>query len=165
MALTIEDGTVVAGADSFATVAQIRAFAANRGLTLPTDDGAVEVLARRAVDYLLSMETRYAGARSSPVQTLPFPRQRGYIRGLHVAYNIIAPEVVNAQCAIACTLQAVDLMPVNNGRGQVTVQRTDVIETHYSERSYGGSPTSPLVDTYMAPLLIGQGTVLTVVRV
>ena len=45
MALIIENGTNVAGANSYATLTEILAFAALRGVTLSAVDATLEILA------------------------------------------------------------------------------------------------------------------------
>lgn len=52
MALVVEDGTGVAGADSYADLATLRAYAARRGVTLSADDATLEPFAYKAMDYL-----------------------------------------------------------------------------------------------------------------
>lgn len=47
MALVIETGQVVPGADSFATAAELVTYAANFGKTVPVDEVAQEELLRR----------------------------------------------------------------------------------------------------------------------
>jgi len=74
MALIIEDGTIVAGADSYATLAVLRAYALKRGVTLSAVDADLEVLAIKAMDYIGSFEDKFQSARTDPVnQLLSFP--------------------------------------------------------------------------------------------
>ena len=46
--LIIENGSIVAGADSYATAAELVTYAANYGLTIPATEGEQETLLRRA---------------------------------------------------------------------------------------------------------------------
>lgn len=69
MALVIEDGTIVAGANSFVSRAEIIAYAASRGVIIP-DDAASDVYAIRAMDYFATLCFR--GLQI--VQSLSFPR-------------------------------------------------------------------------------------------
>lgn len=68
MALVVEDGSGVAGANSFVSEAEASAFFAARGLGF--DDYEAKLL--RAMDEL--MAHRYAGTRTHIVNNLPFPR-------------------------------------------------------------------------------------------
>ena len=52
MAITVEDGSGVAGANSYATVAQLMTYAASRGVELEIKDHAAEVLLLKGMDYI-----------------------------------------------------------------------------------------------------------------
>ena len=58
MALIIEDGTVVAGANSFATDAELQAYAAVRQVSLPAAQAEREALLITAIDYIVSKEPK-----------------------------------------------------------------------------------------------------------
>lgn len=76
MALVIEDGSIVAGANSFVSRAEVISYASARGITLP-DDETTDVLAIRAMDYLLTQCFKgdlVAGAE------VPYPRS-GLVTG------------------------------------------------------------------------------------
>ena len=51
MALIIENGTIVANANSYATVAELRGYAALRGATVPTDDAQCEYMLIKAMPF------------------------------------------------------------------------------------------------------------------
>lgn len=72
MALVTEDGTGVVGANSYLTVAELRAYATDRGLTLTETDSEVEALLIKATDYLELKS--YIGVRASADQGLSWPR-------------------------------------------------------------------------------------------
>lgn len=52
MALVVEDGSIVAGANSFVSRAEIISYASARGITLP-DDETTDVLGIKAMDYIV----------------------------------------------------------------------------------------------------------------
>lgn len=70
--LVIEDGTGVEDANTYATVAEAKKYASDRGIDLGTDDTISSNLVL-AADY---METRgpYKGVKFNPEQGLSFPR-------------------------------------------------------------------------------------------
>ena len=97
MALVVEDGTGVEGANSYLTVAELRAFAGDRGLTLPTDS-EVEKLLVKATDYLELKS--YIGDRASDNQGLSWPRTRD--TNPYWQYtNIIPTKLKTAQSLLA----------------------------------------------------------------
>ena len=97
MALVVEDGTGVEGANSYLTVAELRAFAGDRGLTLPTDS-EVEKLLVKATDYLELKS--YIGDRASDNQGLSWPRTQD--TNPYWQYtNIIPTKLKTAQSLLA----------------------------------------------------------------
>ena len=99
MALVIEDGTLVAGANSFATRAEIIAYAAARGVTL-ADEESTDFLAVQAIDYIWSQCLK--GELVAENQTTPFPRT-GLVCGdtAEDYEHSIPPAVKTAQLQLA----------------------------------------------------------------
>ncbi len=154
MSLTIENGTGVAGATSFATVAEARAFASARGVTLSAVDADVEVLLVKAGDYLLGMENRFQGCRSTSTQRLPFPRYDVYLPGGYALLSNVIPDVLKeAQIQLAVEATATDLRPTGEGR-EVIREKVGPLETEYS--ASGASSIDPVfnkVSDLLLPLL------------
>ena len=97
MALIIEDGTVVANADSFITVADARTIAANYGLELPATDPEAEVVLRQAYRNLITHEPQLQGSRISAEQTGIYPRSDVLNNCFPVDSDVIPEEVKLAQ--------------------------------------------------------------------
>lgn len=119
MALTIENGTIVAGANSYATVAELRAYAALRGVTVPSTDAACEVLLIKAMDYLADQV--FAGDKVQADQPLDWPRTGAWVENWPIPSNSIPRQLVQAQCALAIEAQTVDLMPTRDLQAGGTV--------------------------------------------
>lgn len=132
MALIIEDGTNVANADSFATVAECRTYADGRGLTLPTEDADVEILLRTAADYLNSIEAHFQGMRYfyADGQTLCFPRDDIYEFD-HCIGGEIPVALKNAQCQLAVDANSNDLQAAGTGR-EVIEKKIGPLTTKYN---------------------------------
>ena len=118
MALIIEDGTIVANANSFATVAECQAYADARGLTLPTTDAGIEVLLVSAFDFLFSIEADFQGTRYNTDQEAPFPRDEIYfLRDPDNDISGTIPKVLkNGQCRLAFDASQSDLLATGSGR-------------------------------------------------
>ena len=118
MALIIEDGNGIANANSFVTVAEAAAYAQARGLTLPATDAEIEILLIKAVEYLLSIESRFKGSRVNHLQELPWPRKDVYIyQSLEpLANNQIPKALKNAQCQLAVDFVSNDLLPTGQNK-------------------------------------------------
>jgi hypothetical protein len=174
MALNIEDGTGKPDSDSYVTVAEARAYAAARGITLSSDDAAVEALLVQAMDYLEAQRARYQGSKTKPgVQALQWPRTGVVIDcQYNLPDNIIPTELKSAQKQAALEVFAgLSLMPSSDGR-VVKREKVDVIETEYMTGQDLGSgasmgPSFPAVDALLEPLFnaCGGGFFLKTVRV
>jgi hypothetical protein len=155
MALTKEDGTIVAGANTFCTLAEIRSFATARGVTLSAVDATLEALAIRAMDYMVSKESRFQGSRYSADQELPFPREGVVIYGQTIAVDAVPKAARDAQCALCMAFATLDLMPVKTGVGQVIRKKVGELETEWAKS--GSGPSSTLADSFLE-LLYGCST-------
>lgn len=132
MALIVEDGSVVTGANSYLTLAELREWATSRGVVFPTDDAELEVLALKAIDYLESLYSKYKGSMVEPgVQPLQWPRSDVNLYGVYLPSNEIPVAVKRAQYeAAAASLQG-DIFSAPT----LAVKKTkvDVIETEFFE--------------------------------
>lgn len=163
MSLIIEDGTIVAGAESFVTVAEARAWALKRGVTLSATDSVVEALLVKAADFLQSVEPRYKGARVDDAQALAWPRQQVYLYGnkTAVAVTYIPQQLKDAQCQLAVDAVSRDLQPTGDGR-QVVMKQVDVLVTQYSDtKSSSVTPAFNKAMAILAPLLRSVGPLST----
>ena len=147
MALIIENGSIVAGAESYTTAAIMRAYASKRGATVPADDAACEALLIKACDYLQAQEMRFKGGRVSPLQTLAWPRLDVSINGFYISSTSIPAEVINAQIELAIQAQTIDLLPTIDAAkqtGPIIEKTIDVLTTKFAE------PTKVLVTSTFA---------------
>lgn len=156
MALIVEDGSIVAGANSYNSVAEIRSYASARGYALPTDDVDVEKLAVQATDYLETFRKRYQGSRTDPAnQSLQFPRYGVVLDGyIYVDSNVIPGELKLAHCQATVEAYENDLLP--NGSAKVKKEKVDVLEVEYQESSLS-EVSFPKVDALIEPLLKSGG--------
>ena len=168
MALVIEDGSLVASANSYVTVAQARAYASSRGVTLSTVDATVEQQLIAAMDYLEAQRKKFQGSKTSAEQALQWPRTDVLIDCNEVASTFIPNELKNAQIQLAIEVsKGVDLMPTRQG-AFVKLEKVGPIQTEYSERiGTGLTPDMTAVELLLAPLFkaCGQGFALSSVRV
>lgn len=155
MSLVIEDGSIVAGADTYASVAEARAYATKRGLIISATDSVVEQLLVKACDFLQSLEDRYKGARVDDTQALAWPRQEVYVyNGTVLLDKDSIPQVLkDAQCQLAYDASKTDLQPTGEGR-QVIMKQVDVIVTQWSDtKSSTVQPVFNKAMAILAPLL------------
>lgn len=105
MAVTVENGSVVADADSYVSRADYIAYAAARGVTV-TDDATADADLVKAAQFIDSHESRMKGDRVSRDQFMAFPRSGVVIDGWTWAATEIPRQVVLAQLAVALDIHA-----------------------------------------------------------
>lgn len=131
--LIIEDGTIVANAQSFVTVTECRAFCDPRNLELPTEDADVEALLLEASDFLFSLENDFQGTRTdAAAQVLPFPRQFVALYSVEIDTDVIPQILKDAQCRLAFDAVEDDLLATGSGR-VIKKEGVGPLQTEFSE--------------------------------
>lgn len=162
MALTIENGTGVAGATSYISVADARAYAAARGLTLPAADAAVEVLLTDALDYIEALRMEFQGVKTAKANALQWPRTGVMLDGYALDVDEIPDVIPNAQAQLACDAYgggtALDLMPVGAGREVIRESVEGAVEVEYAPSgTTNPQPQLTRARALLEPLLKGRG--------
>lgn len=141
MALTVEDGTIVAGAESYCTVAYATTYHYARGNSAVWkgyNEIHLENALRKATDYMLQKYgNRWMGYRKSSSQVLDWPRSYVPINDL-VALEYISDALVPVEVKNACAALALRALTDNllDDEEQVVIrEKVDVIETEYSPHS------------------------------
>ncbi|MCY1388623.1 hypothetical protein D9M71_33980 [compost metagenome] len=142
MALTIETGQIVAGADSFATVEELVAYAADYGRVIPADTSARESILRRA--YLQMDVLPWKGQAQSPDQTGSWPRVGVVKNGFTVPESTIPDQIKAGQMALATEIHTDDMAPPELKKGAVTKERVEgAVERQYAEaKGYVSRPAA-----------------------
>lgn len=161
MALIIEDGTIVANANCYGTVADFRTYCTLRGITAPTADDDIEVLLIKAMDYIEAQHSRFQGIITDTDQTLQWPRQGVYINGLSVNSNTIPRELEYGLYALAAEANAGnDLLPTRlpSTKGVVSKEKIGSIEVVYeSSKTAGFTPGFAKADALLSHLYARNG--------
>jgi hypothetical protein len=138
MTLLVEDGTVVAGAESYTSVAAATAYHLARGnstwASLTT--GQMEEALRRATDYMeQAYRDRWSGLRMTSTQALSWPRAFSPIKDRtgYYASDAVPTIVANACAELALRAAAADLFP-DLTRG-VLKEKVGPIEVEYDPAS------------------------------
>jgi hypothetical protein len=172
MALIVEDGTGVENANSYSGLNDLRAYASARGVTLPSEDPALEVLVIKAMDFLESKRAEYQGSKVFADQSLQFPRTGVYVDSI-LMDNDKVPTLIKSALAQLCMemINDPDIMPNSKG---YAVRKTTVTESGVSTEFATGennvAASMPVGTTYakvealLRPLL-RQGSSIRLVRV
>lgn len=153
MALTIETGAIVAGADSYVSAADATTYHVARGNATWTGTDAVkEAALLKAAAYLDGhYRNRWKGDRVEPAtQPMEWPRYGVCVSnagGIFLDSNVIPQRLKDAQCELALIALSADLAPsVSAG---VKREKVDVLETEY----FAGAPVGTTVYTAVNNLL------------
>lgn len=158
MALVVETGAIVHGADSYVSMADARALATGYGLTLPADDTEAEAALRNGAVYVGLQEPSMCGRRVSAAQSLAYPRQGVSLYGFALASDVIPPQVIHAQVVAAVEYGAgTDVRASSDGRvteserveGAVTV-------SYFNNGATGATTTITAAMDALRPLLCGS---------
>lgn len=157
MALLVETGAGIVGANSYLTVEELRAFATDRGLTLPTDPTAVEALLVQAADFLDTKQ--YIGTRLTDEQGLSWPRSgTKYQTTDDPVVYIIPANLKRAQCFLAIEAVNGSLTPAVRP-GKYVKTKVDVLYVQFaSDADRAAGIRMRNVDDLLAPLLSVGGS-------
>lgn len=107
MAIVVETGAIVTGANSYVSRADAIAYAAGRGVTL-ADSTATDAMLIKAGAYLESFRSRFKGQLLERDQPLAWPRYNAVIEGFAWDTDEIPRHVINAQLAVLLEINAGD---------------------------------------------------------
>ena len=153
MALIIEDGSIVANANSFVTAVELAAYAALRGVTISGVTATQESLLILAMDYIKGRESNMKGHRVTQAQELPYPRYEVSYHGFYLASNTIPSQLKNAQIELA----------IQAGNSELLISETTTnlesfnVDGVYSESYFNGGAWSTVrtdkADAYLDVLM------------
>jgi len=133
MSLIIEDGSVVPGAESYATAAELQDYAEKFGRTIPGDEDQQESLLRRAA---LEMERMpWVGRIVSSTQDLAWPRYDVYVNCFLLPSNAIPSKLKAGQMALATEIHADDVTDPAGKVGPATRKKVGPLEFEYAAPS------------------------------
>jgi hypothetical protein len=136
MAITVEDGTGLAGADAYVSVAYFDTYAADRGIALGTMTTAEkEAAIRRATSYVDS-EWLYKGYPLIPTQALEFPRT-GLVWNNRIVEGV-PKRVKDATVELALTARAGPLRADYDRGGAVVSESVGPISVTYADGAAPG---------------------------
>jgi len=156
---------LVAGTDTYATEAELAAYAAARGITVT---GTPSVLLIKAMDYLATLEDQWQGERTIPTQPLAWPRTGVYVYGTLLANDAIPQSLKDAQCRLALDADAgTALQPTVDvgGKGSVISEKVDAVEVKYAEGYNNSQPIFTAAMGLLKPLMKSGGGINFEVRV
>jgi hypothetical protein len=128
--IVVEDGSIVASANSYVSAADLSTYATDRGITI---NGTAAVLLIQAMDYLEQQD--FQGYKYTDDQALQWPRGDVYIDGYYVSVSTIPQSLIDAQCEIALAIDGGD-NPLANVERETTSETVGPISVTYSSNAF-----------------------------
>lgn len=161
MSLIVEDGTGLANAESYATVAEFKAYASKVGYDLTgKTDTQIEQALRRATAWI---DARYGplfqGQWSTAAQRLEWPRAGAVYRCNEIASDEIPEKLKDALCeATWRELSDQGSLSPDTGGDQIKRDKVGDTETEFRASSSGFRPSVPAVDDLLCGLMKGRAS-------
>ena len=138
MALIVENGTMVNGANSYVSDADYVAYASARGYTIGAFGGAREIELIKAMDYLESYRDQFKGTKVNRDQALQWPRVSVFVDGFQIDSNSLPKELLKAQMELAYQSISYDLSPSGTYQNVQSQQLGTLSISYFSGGSYQG---------------------------
>ena len=162
MALVIEDGSIVANANSYVTLVEARAYATARGVTLSVDDTVLEAQLIKAKDYIEFQASNLKGTKVDESQPLQYPRENLYIDGFEISVTTVPQQVKDLQSQLAVDLENGFDFFESSDENFITEETVGPLTTRYNGR-YSLGMQQPYTKGFLNALLKG-GSRLQVLR-
>ena len=153
MPLVVEDGTIIANANSYISLADARAFLQSIGYDLDATDSVAESQLLKSMQAIEGMN--FNGYRVGSAQSLGFPRVGIAIDGIAYESTNIPAQLPQAQSLLAYAVHNGDDFTATK-EAAIVREKIDVLETEYkpSTAKTGVSIYDlPLVMAKLSPLL------------
>ena len=141
MALVIEDGSVVTGANSYVTLAEFKAWADSRDISYNADDNVLEAQILRAMDYIERLY--FIGNKANENQLLQWPRTEALIDGYYADATEI-PKEVKIAVYEATVVEAAGYSELEIQSRKTLRERVGDIEVQYADNSENRTITPAL---------------------
>lgn len=154
MSILVEDGSIVAGANSYVTLVEARAYALARGVALSAVDSEVSSLLITAMDYLEAQRARYQGTKVSAEQDLQFPRVGVIVDTFELDPAVIPSILKQAQMRLIVEASNGTVLQPTYAGGPLKIEETvGPITDKWSDKVSGTTmPEISSVDALLAPL-------------
>lgn len=130
MALIVEDGSIVAGANSYVSEAEFNAYLDNRGIIFNGVNGTAEQVLILAMDYIEGKD--FIGEKNTKAQTTQWPRSGAYVDGFLIDDNEIPVDLKYAQIEVGIAIDAGN-NPLSTLDRETKREKVGDIEVEYSD--------------------------------
>jgi hypothetical protein len=130
--ITVEDGTGLANATSYASEAELTAYNTERNVTLGATNGSASEILIKAMDYLESKT--FIGDKYVSTQALQWPRLNVVVDGFYIDRDDIPLLLKEAQIEIAISIDS-GVDPLVNQARETVREKVGDIEVEYSNQA------------------------------
>ena len=159
--LITETGAGLADAESYASVAAADARCASLGMTAwaALAEAGKEIALRKAMIFMATYRTRWAGRRVYQRQSLDWPRYNVAVDGFIVPSTVVPADVVHACIDLAVRAgSGEDLLPdLDTGSNAIKKDKTGPLETEYFQNTTDARERFVAVDALLAPYFGSAG--------
>jgi hypothetical protein len=155
MALVVENGSVVAGANSYVTLAEYRDWANARGIVSSDSDAILERQVLRAMDYFEQL--LFIGNKANENQPLQWPRTEALIDGYYADATEIPVQVRRALYE-AIKVEVDGYSEWNSQERRTLREKVGDIEIEYADNSENRTVT-PALTSALSKLVLGATSV------
>jgi len=149
--ITVEDGSIVSGANSYVSEVELTTYATDRGVTLT---GSTDELLIKAMDYL--DQQNFIGTKKTDAQPLQWPRSFVWIDGYSVDSDEIPTLLKNVQTVIAVEIDA-GYDPLLAIPRKVKREKVASLEVEYADGSASKTIT-PTISNVLKKLVARSST-------
>ena len=126
--IVVEDGTIVSGANSYVSEADLTTYATDRGVTLSTSTAVLLIL---AMDYVESLD--FIGYQYTEDQALSWPRTEAKKDGIYwYDSNEIPQKLIDGLCEVALAIDAGN-SPADNLERATKREKVGDLEVEYMD--------------------------------
>jgi hypothetical protein len=141
--LIVEDGTGLATADSYISLAEARTYALSYGYTLPVDDTDADVALRKGAVYVGLFESSFSGERLVDTQSLAWPRENAFKCAgqdqIEIPSDSVPIEIQNANVIAAASYgQSINVRPNDDGLAVASKEVTGAVKVSYFDNGKTG---------------------------
>lgn len=130
MAVIVETGEIVLGANSYVDEAELTLYATDRGITITGDETQLLV---QAMDYVESLS--FIGIKHTDTQDLQWPRSGAVVDDYLVSSNAIPAELKKGQIEVALAIDAGNGPLTDIARQKSSVKVGELAVTYQSGQS------------------------------
>jgi hypothetical protein len=130
--IIVEDGSIVANANSYVTTAEFTDYCSDRDITISATYGDESQLLIKSMDYF--EQQAFLGIKNIETQALQFPRADLWIDSYLTDSGTIPEQVKTAQITIAISIMAGN-DPISTVDRAVKREKVDVLEVEYMDNA------------------------------